>query len=67
MRFVTVKTVGQQNIQAVHRIRSELVGQRTAKGNQFRGLVAEYGLVAPRQINHLRAAIPAWLEDAEMD
>ena len=65
MRFVTVKTVEQQEIQAVHRIRSELVGQRTAKGNQIRGLVAEYGLVAPRQINHLRAAIPAWLEDAE--
>ena len=65
MRFVTVKTVGQQEIQAVHRIRSELVGQRTAKGNQIRGLVAEYGLVAPQQINHLRAAVPEWLEDAE--
>ena len=65
MRFVTVKTVEQQNIQAVHRIRSELVGQRTAKGNQIRGLVAEYGLVAPQQISHLRAAIPVWLEDAE--
>ncbi len=65
MRFVTVKTVEQQNIQAVHRIRSELVGQRTAKGNQIRGLVAEYGLVAPQQINHLRTALPVWLEDAE--
>ncbi len=65
MRFVTVKTIEQQNIQAVHRIRSELVGQRTAKGNQIRGLVAEYGLVASQRMNHLRAAIPAWLEDAE--
>lgn len=65
MRFVTVKTIEQQEIQAVHRIRSELIGQRTAKGNQIRGLVAEYGLVAPQQINHLRAAIPQWLEDAE--
>jgi len=65
MRFVTVKTVEQQEVQAVHRIRSELVGQRTAKGNQIRGLVAEYGLVAPQQINHLRAALPVWLEDAE--
>ncbi len=65
MRFVSAKTIEQQEIQAVHRIRSELVGQRTAKGNQIRGLVAEYGLVAPQQINHLRAAIPAWLEDAE--
>ena len=65
MRFVTVKTVEQQEIQAVHRVRSELVGQRTAKANQIRGLVAEYGLVAPQRINHLRAALPAWLEDAE--
>lgn len=49
----------------MHRIRSELVSQRTAKGNQIRGLVAEYGLVAPQQIHHLRAAVPDWLEDAE--
>jgi len=65
MRFVTVKTIEQQEIQAIHRIRSELIGQRTAKGNQIRGLVAEYGLVAPQQINHLRTAIPDWLEDAD--
>ena len=65
MRFVTVKSVEQQDIQAVHRIRSELVSQRTAKGNQIRGLVAEYGLVAPQRLSHLRRAIPRWLEDAE--
>jgi transposase len=46
-------------------IRSELIGQRTAKANQIRGLVAEYGLVAPQQMARLRAAMPAWLEDAE--
>ncbi len=65
MRFVEVKSVEQQDIQAVHRVRSELLGQRTAKGNQIRGLVAEYGLVAPQQLSSLRAAIPDWLEDAE--
>lgn len=65
MRFVHVKTIDQQDIQAMHRIRSELVGQRTAKANQIRGLVAEYGLVAPQQLSRLRAAIPEWLEDAE--
>ena len=65
MRFVPVKSVEQQDIQAVHRIRTELVSQRTAKGNQIRGLVAEYGLVAPRQLTRLRRAIPRWLEDAE--
>jgi transposase len=67
MRFVTVKSVAQQDIQATHRIRSELMSQRTAKANQLRGLVAEYGLVAPRTLYALRAAIPDWLEDADND
>jgi transposase len=65
MRFVTVKSVVQQDIQATHRIRSELMTQRTAKSNQIRGLVTEYGLVAPLTLRALRAAIPCWLEDAE--
>ena len=65
MRFVAVKTVEQQDIQAVHRVRSGLIEQRTAKANQIRGLVAEYGLVAPKEIVHLRRALPCWLEDPE--
>jgi len=65
MRFVPIKTVEQQDIQAMHRIRSELICHRTAKGNQIRGLVAEYGLVAPQQMAKLRMAIPCWLEDGE--
>ncbi len=65
MRFVAVKSVEQQDIQATHRIRNELISRRTAKANQIRGLVAEYGLVAPPQLRSLRAAIPGWLEDAE--
>ena len=65
MRFVAVKSVEQQDIQAVHRVRSELVGQRTSKANQIRGLVGEYGLVAPVRLAQLRAKVPDWLEDAE--
>src|SRR6516164_1168248 len=49
----------------LHRIRTELIKQRTAKANQIRGLVAEYGLVAPKELEHLRRALPGWLEDAE--
>lgn len=64
MRFVKMKTVEQQDIQAIHRVRSELMSQRTAKINQIRGLVAEYGLVAPKRAYSLRKAIPLWLEDA---
>lgn len=65
MRFVTIKTIEQQDIQATHRIRSGLIEQRTAKANQIRGLVSEYGLVAPKELLSLRRAIPCWLEDAE--
>jgi transposase len=65
MRFVTIKTVAQQDIQAVHRIRSELVKQRTAKGNQIRGLLVEYGVVINKRIDVLRNALPCILEDAE--
>ena len=65
MRFVPVKTVAQQDIQAVHRIRSELIRQRTAKANQIRGLVAEYGLVAPQRLAAVRIALPVWLEASE--
>ena len=65
MRFVEVKGIEQQDIQAVHRVRSELVKQRTSKANQIRGLVGEYGLVAPLQLSSLRRAIPEWLEDAD--
>ena len=35
------------------------------RSGQIRGLVAEYGLVAPQTVCPLRAAIPVWLEDAE--
>lgn len=65
MRFVEVKTVEQQDIQAVHRVRSGLMEQRKAKANQLRGLASEYGLVAPRELLHLRSAILRWIEDED--
>ena len=65
MRFVAIKTIAQQDIQAIHRICSELVQQRTAKVNQIRGLLAEYGIVVGRRVDVLRNALPQSLEDAE--
>jgi transposase len=64
MRYVAVKTIEQQDIQAVHRVRASLISERTGKVNQLRGLAYEYGLVAPREIAALRRAVPRWLEDA---
>ena len=65
MRFVAVKSAAQQDVQALVRIRSELVRQRTAKANQIRGLLSEYGIVVPTGIGMLRRAIPEIQEDAE--
>jgi transposase len=48
MRFVPVKSVEQQAILAVHRVRSGLVAERTAQLNRLRALLAEFGLIAPR-------------------
>jgi len=58
MRFVAIKTIAQQDMQAVHRIRSELIKSRTAKVNQIRGLLTEYGKVVPARIDSIRRAIP---------
>jgi transposase len=65
MRFVEVKSVEQQDIQAIHRVRSGLVKQRTSQANQIRGLAGEYGLVAPLRLGVLRRTLPEWLEDGE--
>ena len=64
MYSVKVKIIEQQNMQAIHRVRNEIKNNRIAKANQIRGLVAEYGLVAPKELSSLRSAIPDWLEDA---
>jgi transposase len=63
MRFVPAKSVEQQDIQCLHRVRSRLVGTRTQLANQVRGLLMEYGLVLPQQIQHLRRGLPAILEE----
>lgn len=62
---VTVKTIAQQDVQALHRIRSMKMKQRTAIINQTRGLLAEYGIVIAKSPAALRKAIPGLLEDAD--
>src|SRR5215831_8464055 len=44
MRFVPVKDVDQQDIQALHRVRERLIGERTALVNEVHGLMQEYGI-----------------------
>src|SRR5579884_3832579 len=43
MRFVAVKKIAQQDLQALHRCRTFLMKTRIALINQIRGLLLEYG------------------------
>jgi transposase len=63
MRFVPAKSVEQQDIQCLHRVRSRLVGTRTQLANQVRGLLMGFGIVLPRQIQNLRSRLPSILEE----
>lgn len=64
MRFVGIKSCQQQDIQALHRVRSRLMQIRTALANHIRGLLMEYGIVVEKQIGQLRKGLPLILEDA---
>ncbi|HEY7885639.1 MAG TPA: IS110 family transposase [Cellvibrionaceae bacterium] len=65
MRFVPSKSIEQQDIQSLHRVRSQAVARRTAQANQIRGLLLEYGLIIPQGISYIRKSIPLILEDAD--
>jgi len=65
MRFVPQKSVEQQDLQCLHRVRSRLVACRTQLINQIRGLLAEYGIVLPQHPGQVRRGLPTVLEDAE--
>jgi transposase len=58
MRFVSIKSAEQQDIQSLHRYRQRVVEQRTALANQIRGLLTEYGIVIPQGIGYLRKKLP---------
>jgi transposase len=64
MRFVPIKSIEQQAILSVHRVRQGFVKARTAQGNQIRGLLGEFGLIIPKGISHIFERVPALLEDA---
>lgn len=57
MRFCSIKTVEQQDIQCLHRARSRLLKMRTALVNQIRGLMGEYGMALPKGLAAVRVAL----------
>ena len=64
MRFVPIKTVEQQAVLSVHRVRQGFVKARTAQANQIRGLLAEFGLVLPQGITNVLRRVPPMIDEA---
>ena len=64
MRFVPIKSIEQQAVLSVHRVRQGFVKARTAQANQIRGLLGEFGLVIPQGIRHIAQRVPALLENS---
>jgi transposase len=63
MRFVAIKSVEQQAALCVHRLRQGLVEERTALINRLRGLLTEFGIVAPLSPEKLRRELRSCLDE----
>jgi transposase len=63
MRFVALKSEQQQALMGLHRIRAQLVKQRTMQANQVRGLLYEFGVVVPKSWRALLAQAGPILAD----
>ena len=63
MRFVAVKTVDQQAVLMLHKVRELLVRQRTMLINALRGHLAEFGLVAAQGPAGVKAVIAEFRAD----
>lgn len=63
MRFVPVKSIEQQSLLCVHRLREGIKVERTACVNRIRGLLLEFGIAVPTGVRALRQALDEILED----
>lgn len=62
MRFVPVKSLEQQALLSVHRVRQGFISERTAVINRIRGLLAEFGVVLPARADTVRRQASAAAE-----
>lgn len=65
IHFVSVKTIEQQDLQAMHRIRQRLIRDRISLTNQIRGLLAENGIIITRSYRIMKTQLPLIVEDME--
>lgn len=62
-KFVQIKTIEQQDIQSIHRVRERLVSNRICLSNQIRGLLLEYGIVIAKGFARLKSEIVELLSE----
>jgi transposase len=65
VKSVAVKTVEEQSLQGIERMRKHHSDAITATGNLLRGLVYEFGITIPKGPSALKREIPAILEDPD--
>jgi transposase len=66
MRFVAVKSIEQQSILAVHRMREGWKSERTALINRVRGLLAEFGIWLGRSPQNFARSLPRLIQDEQV-
>lgn len=64
MHFVPIKSIEQQSMLSIHRLREGFKAERVACINRIRGLLGEFGLVFAQQPGMLRQALADVIEDA---
>lgn len=62
MRFVPVKSIEQQALLCLHRVRHGFVEERTATINRIRGLLAEFGVILAHDARQVRQGATAAAE-----
>jgi transposase len=67
IRPVPIKSVAQQTLASLHRLRSGWLAERTARINTLRGLLREFGILIPLGAHHAVPSAWAQLEDAESE
>ncbi len=64
MRFAAIKSEEQADLQALHRVRDQMIGTRTRLINQMRAFCLEYGIALRQGAGLFKLDLPQVLDDA---
>lgn len=65
IRPVPVKSIDQQTIASLHRLRFAYLAARTARINTVRGLLREFGIAIPQGARHVLPSVRSLIDDPE--